>query len=213
MRSNVGRSIRALEGQFAIELKIATGIAQSLEGLTEFAHMHTARWKQEQGSTYFEQPGNLEFERELCSLATEAGWYRLYTLYADGKPIAGSLGYVGNNRYYAALLAKLPELDRYSAGTFLMSQLIQQCIHNGWTSLDMTRGDEAYKHRWNGVETRNFHVRIFANRLALVQVAILDGLYRFAAEVQLLHRIRAAVRRLKASKAIDELPHSAHSTG
>jgi CelD/BcsL family acetyltransferase involved in cellulose biosynthesis len=218
MRSNIGRTRRALESQFAAQIEIPTGTERTLRSLSDFASIHTRRWKDEHGSTYFEDPAALAFERELCRLGTEAGWYRLYMLYANGKPIAGNVGYVCGNRYYAGLIAKLPEFDEHSAGTVLLGRMMQDCIENGWSAFDMTRGDEHYKHRWNGIETRNFHLRVFANRASLIGVAVIDALYRAATEVKLLHRIRAMARRFKGHKTgkarpsiTTELPQSARN--
>jgi CelD/BcsL family acetyltransferase involved in cellulose biosynthesis len=193
-RRNIGRYGRQLEKEFAVSFKIPADAVQMRKCLADFAQVYHSRWKEDHSETYFEQPEAAAFERQLCELGTEAGWYRLYMLYADEKPVAGYLGYVCHGQYYAGLLAHVPEFHKYSVGTVLIAKTVEDCIRNGWSALDMTRGDEPYKYHWNGIKKRNFHLRVFANRLALVRAAIADGLYRRATEIDWLHRLRAVAR-------------------
>jgi len=171
------------------------------QGLADFAEVYHSRWKEDHGETYFERPEAVAFERQLCELGTEAGWYRLYMLYADEKPVAGYLGYVCHNKYYAGLLAHVPDFHKYSVGTVLIAKTVEDCIAHGWSALDMTRGDEPYKYQWNGIQKRNFDLRVFATRFALVRAAVIDGVYRTATEIGWLHRVRTVAQGRRASRA------------
>jgi len=205
-RRNIGRYGRALEKDFKVEFRVPVGREQMQQGLSDFAAVYRGRWQDEHGKTYFDDADAMAFERQLCELATGQSWYRLYLLYADEQPIAGYLGYICNNKYYAGLLAHVPQFHKYSVGTVLIGKTVEDCIAQGWTELDMTRGNEPYKFQWNGVAKRNFHVRIFASRFALLRVALVDWIYWRATEMTWLHRLRAALRRAAAPKSKDATP-------
>ena len=198
-RRNAGRYRRALEKEHAVSLVIPEAGEPMKKGLRDFADVFRSRWRAEQGATYFEQPRAAAFEQEVCDLAGAAGWYRLYLLYADEVPVAGYLGYVRNNKYYAGLLAHRPDYHKYSVGTVLIGMTIEDCISHGWSDLDMTRGDEPYKYQWNGSVKRNYDLKIFRSRLGMVPTSIVDWTYRRAVAMKPLHRIRAALMRWRFS--------------
>ena len=194
-RQNVGRFRRRLAKAFEVDLKIATQPHEMQRCLADFAAVFRDRWQPEQGATFFDQQRAAGFERELCDLAARAGWYRLYILYVSGKPVAGYLGYVCNQKFYSGLLAHDPAWHKYSVGTVMIGMIIEDCIRQQWSEFDMTRGDEPYKFQWNCERRNNHRITLSADAMSMYYASMVDSLRGRLVGMQLLHRLRAAYRR------------------
>jgi CelD/BcsL family acetyltransferase involved in cellulose biosynthesis len=196
-RMDIGYDRRLFKRSFATELKIFTTLPDVLTGLDDLIAVHRSRWTREQGASYFDDQKIVAFEREVCERFAAAGGYRLYVLYADGKPAAALSGVERNGVYYAQVFTHSPEFHKYSVGNVLMGMAIEDCIERGCTALDLTRGDEPYKFRWNGQPTRNLQLRSFRNRSVLLFVSFADWVYERGFSIEILHRLRAVYRRLR----------------
>ncbi len=194
-RRNAVRYRRHLAENFKMRWEAPTAPPDIRRYFEDFATLFRERWGPEQGATFFDLPQAAAFERELCVLGSEAGWYRLYLVYADDHPVAGYLGFVCNNRFYTALLAHSPMPGNQSPGTVLIGMTIEDCIGNSWTELDMTRGDEPYKFQWNAVLKRNYRIKLSCRRSLLAYSSAIDWLRKRLESVSSLHRLRAAYRR------------------
>lgn len=196
-RKDVGYDRRFLEKNFTVNFKIFTNTAAVFDGLNDLITIYRSRWQSEKGATRFEEERVAKFEREICELFSAAGWYRLYLLYANNEPVAGLSGYVRNNKYYADAYSHAPAYHKYSVGNVLLGLAIEDCITNQWTELDLTRGDEPYKFRWNGQAKRNFHLKIFRNRSGMALASVAEGMYEHAAASKMLNRLLALYRKFR----------------
>jgi hypothetical protein len=77
---------------------------------------------------------------------------------------------------------------------------IEDCIKNQWTELDLTRGDESYKLRWNGQTKRNYHLKIFHNRTGMALASLAEGMYERASQSKMLNKLLAQYRKLRFGK-------------
>ena len=196
-RKDVGYDRRFFEKNVASEFKIFTNSSAVFDGLKDLIAVYRTRWQEEKGATRFEVDAVAKFEREICELFSHAGWYRLYLLYANKEPVAGLLGYVRNNKYFADSYAHSPAYHKYSVGNVLLGMAIEDCIKNQWTELDLTRGDESYKLRWNGQTKRNYHLKIFHNRTGMALASLAEGMYERASQSKMLNKLLAQYRKLR----------------
>jgi len=196
-RKDVGYDRRFFEKNVAAEFKVFTNSSAVFDGLNDLITVYRSRWQDEKGATRFEEDAVAKFEREICELFLRAGWYRLYLLYANKEPVAGLLGYVRNNKYYADSYAHSPAYHKYSVGNVLLGMAIEDCIKNQWTELDLTRGDESYKLRWNGQTKRNYHLKIFHNRTGMALASLAEGMYERASQSKMLNKLLAQYRKLR----------------
>ncbi|MGH7596497.1 MAG: GNAT family N-acetyltransferase [bacterium] len=196
-RKDVGYDRRFFEKNFKSDFKIFTNTSAVFDGLNDLITVYRSRWQDEKGATRFEEDGVAKFEREICDVFSHAGWYRLYLLYANNEPVAGLSGYVRNNKYYADAYAHSPAYHKYSIGNVLLGMAIEDCIKNQWTELDLSRGDEPYKFRWNGQTKRNYHLKIFRDRWSMALAALAEGIYERAAVSKFLNRLLAQYRKLR----------------
>jgi CelD/BcsL family acetyltransferase involved in cellulose biosynthesis len=199
-RKDVGYDRRFLEKNFTVDFKVFTNSSAVFDGLEDLVKVYRGRWQSEKGATRFEEKRVADFEREICSLFSHAGWYRLYLLYANNEPVAGLSGYVRNNKYYADAYAHSPAYNKYSVGNVLLGLAIEDCIKNQWNELDLTRGDESYKFRWNGQAKRNYHLKIFRHRAGMALASVAEGMYERAAASRLLNQALAFYRRWRFGK-------------
>jgi len=196
-RKDVGYDRRFFEKNVASEFKIFTNSSAVFDGLKDLIAVYRTRWQEEKGATRFEVDAVAKFEREICELFSHAGWYRLYLLYANKEPVAGLLGYVRNNKYFADSYAHSPAYHKYSVGNVLLGMAIEDCIKNQWTELDLTRGDESYKLRWNGQTKRNYHLKIFHSRTGMALASLAEGMYERASQSKTLNKLLAQYRKLR----------------
>ena len=194
-RKDVGYDRRFFEKNFSADFKIFTNSAAVFEGFRDLTQIYQARWEQEQGASRLAASNVAQFENEICERFSHAGDFRLYLLYANGKPAAGLSGYVKDDKLYGDIYAHAPELHKYSVGNVLLGRAIEDCINLGLKELDLSRGDEAYKFRWNGQPKRNYHLKIFRDRLAAAKASFVEGLYEKAAQSRSLNNLLAYYRR------------------
>ncbi|GEM_PF-4083786 len=199
-RKDVGYDRRFFEKNFTADFKIFTNSSAVIDGLNDLITVYRSRWQEEKGATRFEEDAVAKFEREICDQFSHAGWYRLYLLYANQEPVAGLSGYVRNNKYYADAYVHSPAFNKYSVGNVLLGMAIEDCIKNQWTELDLTRGDETYKFRWNGQTKRNYHLKIFHSRAGMALASLAEGLYERAAASKALNKLLAQYRKLRFGK-------------
>jgi CelD/BcsL family acetyltransferase involved in cellulose biosynthesis len=202
-RTHIGYDRRLLNKSFATELKVYTTLPDALTGLDDLIAVYRSRWTRELGASYFDDQKNFAFERDVCERFVAIGGYRLYVLYADRKPVAALSGFERNRVYYAQLFTHSPDFHKYSVGNVLLGMAIEDCIQRSCTSLDLMRGDEAYKFRWNGQPTRNLQLRAFRSRGALLCVSFADWAYERACSIGLLHRLRAGYRRWRHGRKVE----------
>ncbi len=196
-RKDVGYDRRYLEKNFATEFKILTNSNAVFEGFRDLTTIYESRWVEEKGASRLAETEVAKFETEICERFSQNGDFRLYMLYANGKPVAGLSGYVKNDKLYGDIYAHTPELHKYSVGNVLLGFAIEDCISNGWKELDLSRGEEAYKFRWNGQPKRNYHIKIFRTRMAEAKAAFAEGMYERAAQSKTLNKMLARYRKWK----------------
>jgi CelD/BcsL family acetyltransferase involved in cellulose biosynthesis len=196
MRKDVGYDRRFLAKHLAVDFRILESAHTDGAALDDLITVYRGRWQGKE-ATQFDGGASARFEREIALRFSEAGWYRLYLLYADQKPAAGLLGYVLHDKFYADVFAHSPSYEKYSVGNVLLGMAIEDCIANHWAELDLSRGDEAYKSRWNGQTKRNYCLRIFRNRAGLALASFIEWIYQRGSSVAFLQGLLARYRRLR----------------
>ncbi len=106
---------------------------------------------------FLENEKNVTFFRTIIPVMAEAGWLHLSFLTIGGNYAAAYL----NFDYNQEILVYNSGLDlsvgsNLSPGIVLLGYLIQDAIERGRTHFDFLRGDEDYKYRMGGQDTRVF---------------------------------------------------------
>ena len=117
-------------------------------------------WQREASNIGF----NIKDAALLDVLKTEAagGHLRVYTLYLGGKPCAFWIGAVYQRTFFSDFLGYNPDYSRYSPGTYLLSQIMEELCSESVDEIDFGFSDEEYKKRFGNVTWQDASVHLFA---------------------------------------------------
>ncbi|MEA1951615.1 MAG: GNAT family N-acetyltransferase [Planctomycetota bacterium] len=94
------------------------------------------------------------------------GHLSLHVLDIDGIPAAAEYQFTGGGIRYAYQSGIDPDRLRMSPGRVIMVALVRWAISQGYHTLDLMRGDEAYKAHWRAKSRKCLEIRIVPSRLA-----------------------------------------------
>jgi CelD/BcsL family acetyltransferase involved in cellulose biosynthesis len=137
LRKELGRNERMLARDH--------GLRCSPDGeFDTFVTLHEARWR-EGGSRF---SAHLPFHRDFATMAGDRGWLRVWTLEADGRPVAAAYGfrYAGVEFDYQG--GRDPDWQGPSAGLVLQGRQIRAALEDGMSEYRLCRGGTWYKQRF-----------------------------------------------------------------
>lgn len=155
MRYNIGRSKRKIEaagGQFTSR----KGAEGCRDGIKMLQKLSDARWE---GDNVLKLPNMMKFAEKVSEIHSELGETVFHSIDVKGKPIAISMGFEDENRYMYYLSGFDPEYAKMSPGYVLISEIIHECCTNKLKEVDMLRGTEGYKYRFNAVDRMQYIMR------------------------------------------------------
>jgi CelD/BcsL family acetyltransferase involved in cellulose biosynthesis len=91
--------------------------------------------------------------RVVTGLARE-GIPTLHYLKEGDRIIAIGLGFEYLRRYLCFLSGFDPEFSTYSPGSLLLGKVLEMCYQKGIKEVDLLRGAEAYKYRFNALDRK-----------------------------------------------------------
>jgi len=123
-------------------------------------------------------------------------------LTVDGDVVAGNVGFVRNDRFYATIGCVTDgEASRHSPGTIHLHELLRWCYANNIKAFDLTVGDEGYKKDWCDAHLELVDIRVpvtFTGYLSLLPSRIKDRIKRhIKASPYLLDKALSARRTLR----------------
>ncbi len=196
-RKDVGYDRRYLAKRYETELVEYRNGEDVHKGYEDLVRVYNERWQDEKGATRYAESDAAQFEKAVCERFAQSGAYRLWVLYADGRPVAGISGYERNQKIYADVYAHSPEFHKLSVGNVVLGHAFEKCIGYGLKEFDLSRGDEPYKYRWKGQEKRNYHIRIFTSHKAMMWDGLVEQIYHTADNSKWLHKLNSWYRKLR----------------
>jgi len=168
LRATLGRKRRKLERELDARFDLAgeAELAPTLEALFE---LHDRRWQQRGLSGAFSDEAVRRIHRRAAPLFLRRGWLRLHRLTVAGETRAVYYCFQRAGRVYYYLSGFDLALERYSAGTVLLGQVVASAIAEGARELDFLRGDENYKYEWGAIDRTT--VRIVVSKPTLASAA------------------------------------------
>jgi len=155
-RHELRRKLRRAEGATEkIDWYIVNENHNLQEEMQKFLHLMGA--SQYDKAKFLEDPQNMAFFKAVVPLIHEKGWLQLSFLTVDGEPSASYLNFLYGDSVQVYNSGLLP--DKYghlSAGIILLAHNIRTAIENGYKVFDFLRGNEIYKFRMGGQETKVF---------------------------------------------------------
>ncbi len=155
-RHELRRKLRRAEGATEnIEWYIVGDNHNLDEEIDKFLHLMAS--SQYDKATFLEDQENVAFFKAIVPLTYQKHWLQLSFLTVDGEPSATYLNFLYGDSVMVYNSGLLP--DKYghlSAGIILLAHNIRTAIENGYKVFDFLRGNEIYKFRMGGQETRVF---------------------------------------------------------
>jgi len=152
---------------------------------------------------------------EVLKTEAEGGHLRVYTLYLAEKPCAFWIGAVYQQTFFSDFLGYDPEYARYSPGTYLLSQIMEELCSQGVEEIDFGFSDEEYKKRFGNVVWQDTNVHVYAPSLeglmlsAMRMITVLpnEAARAFLKRTNLYQKAKSVWRKL-AKRAEAEHPNS-----
>ena len=104
-------------------------------------------------------------QAETLRIMADKGWLRVYTLYLADKPCAFWIGFLYHGTFVSEYTGYDQDYANYSLGTYLLSQLMEECCSGGVDAIDFGSSDEEYKKRFGNVVSRETSLHMFAPTL------------------------------------------------
>jgi CelD/BcsL family acetyltransferase involved in cellulose biosynthesis len=150
----------------------------------QMADVYRQRWTDELGSTRYDDTASANFESSVLRAYAELGMLRVWVLFVDGKPVAWTDAYVLGGTAFIDTNVHSPEYHRYSVGNVLVGHVLQDCIEQGLTEFDLSRGVERYKYRWGGREKYNIRLLLASSRWQLLVARSIRKLYERVSQLR-----------------------------
>jgi CelD/BcsL family acetyltransferase involved in cellulose biosynthesis len=177
VRREYGRKLRALEkreGSFT--LTAYQGDAMPPEAFEEFLRLHRLSWQGRGGTHALHSEKVVEFHRSLLERMRPTQTPIIMTLSTNGQGVSVLYGYVQDGVFYDYLPGHDPAFQQYSPGIQMVLQAAEYCIEQGWTELDLMRGEESYKFNFTH-HVRHLHNHFVARKPSTLRRArIVEGL-------------------------------------
>jgi CelD/BcsL family acetyltransferase involved in cellulose biosynthesis len=146
-RHEIRRKIRNAETNFQVDWYVAEGVFAACDEVSDFLSMMR---NEEEKDVFLTNP-MVKFMRRVAETTCRQGILHLAFLIMDGEKAAAYLSFKQGQRLLVYNSAFNPKYFSSSPGWVLLAQIIQWAIANGFTEVDMMRGDEIYKYRFGGV--------------------------------------------------------------
>jgi CelD/BcsL family acetyltransferase involved in cellulose biosynthesis len=163
VRRSLRRTLRRLEEEHRVEFNIISDLDSAKDGLKTFTELHQKQWNSKKSTEEHTLP-NKGFLNDIVNIFATKGWLNLSFLSADSIAISSCLGFEYGNKLYGYITSFDPEYGRFGPGQLHIKFLIEYCIRNGLRELDLLRGREPYKTKWNPHVRKNVELRGFKRR-------------------------------------------------
>jgi CelD/BcsL family acetyltransferase involved in cellulose biosynthesis len=128
----------------------------ALEGaLDDALRIEASGWKGRGGTAIAGRPADERFYRAMARWAAARGWFRLWFLRLDGRPIAFRLGLEAFGVLYSLKIGYLEEFAAQSPGKVLEAAVIESAFARDTRRFDFAGGAADFKTRW-ATGTRDF---------------------------------------------------------
>jgi CelD/BcsL family acetyltransferase involved in cellulose biosynthesis len=168
-RHELRRKIRRLEGANEQISWYLVDQSSNLEvELERFLHLMAS--SQYEKASFLENPQNAQFFSSIVTIAHHNNWLQLSFLRINGRAVASYLNFVYGDSVQVYNSGLLPdEFGHLSPGIVLLAYNIRHAVEAGYKIFDFLRGNEDYKYRLGGKDTRLFTLKatVMKTHLAL----------------------------------------------
>lgn len=154
MRSNIRKGVNKMNAMGATFRAMRTP-EEVAEGMGWLKTLSDIRWD---GMGVLSDPRMMAFVRRITRALAGRGVV-FHSLEVKNEPVAIAMGLEDRDRYLYYLAGFNPELAKASPGVVLLMNIIKEAHEMGKREVDLLRGEEAYKYRFNAVDRPHLHFR------------------------------------------------------
>lgn len=147
---------KKLDKEGAVSFELDTGGHR----VDEFFALEASGWKGRNGSAIALDPSLVHFYKEIARSTAERGYFRMYSLLLEGKPIAMHFGFYMGNSYFLPKIAFDEQFGKFSPGHILMQYVLGDITHLGAKKMDLLGPRVLWKCMWtnNVREHANWYI-------------------------------------------------------
>ncbi|MEM0449171.1 MAG: GNAT family N-acetyltransferase [Methanomassiliicoccales archaeon] len=147
-KHNIERSWRRLNEEHMVRVEAIKSPERMKEAFDILLALNSLRW-QGRGKSTLESPPMREFLKNALRRLAPKNNVVFHVLYAEEVAISITLGFHYGGRYLYYLSGFNPEYHNFGPGRCLLAKIIQDSYEQGLKEVDLLRGNEDYKFRFN----------------------------------------------------------------
>ena len=157
-RHNIVRSWKRLTDDHSARLEILGSPGEMERGFKTLLGLNALRWK-DIGTSTLESEQMRQFLDKALRALSPKGQVVFHVLLASDMAISVTLGFHYSGRYLYYLSGFNPEFHNYGPGRSLLAKIVEDSYSRGLTEMDLLRGGEDYKFKFNPKERNLLRVR------------------------------------------------------
>jgi CelD/BcsL family acetyltransferase involved in cellulose biosynthesis len=186
-RSNLRRRMKKLEAQGAVRLVRVVQANQA--ALDRFYELERAGWKGKEGTAIACDAQTRQYYDGMARAAAQFGYFSLYALECDARPIAIHYGLAHRGRYYVPKLAYDETYRDFSPGHLLVHEVLRDLIEQGMREFDFLGPWMEWKGEWTSKLRPHANCYVFGRGIR--------GRALWSLKFQLMQAARRLKRKLK----------------
>lgn len=158
-RKDLQRKLRMAKGQEdSLNWYIVNEEHDLAEEIEKFLKLMAASHPEK--AAFLQDQQHVTFFKNIVPTAADAGWLQLAFLEVADEPVAAYVNFDYNNHIMVYNSGLNPDkATALSPGILLLAYTIEHAIEQGREVFDYLRGDEQYKYRMGGQDTRVFNLK------------------------------------------------------
>jgi CelD/BcsL family acetyltransferase involved in cellulose biosynthesis len=147
MRRDYGKRRRRLEnlGEVRVDAYEPAALDAALD---DAFRIEASGWKGREGTAIVNRPEEERFQRLLARWADSRGWFRLWFLRLDGRPIAFRLGIEAFGTYSSLKIGYLEEFTAHSPGNLLEASVMELLFRSDCRRFEYAGETQERMRRW-----------------------------------------------------------------
>lgn len=122
--------------------------------MQKLLELHKSEWNARKQQGVLQDPKVQEFLNDSISEYLKTGHVRLYALKSGDDYAAIDIIFNVRDTAYFYIGGYNIEFDKFSPGSVLLWEIIEDCIENGIKRFDFLKGSEPYKYRWGAADVQ-----------------------------------------------------------
>lgn len=171
-RRALKKAHKKMERLSDVRFQVATGL-DTIEAWRAFVDIDSSSWRADHGDDLLSNPSLARSHQKTIERLAAKNITRIYLLLADGKPIAGQVGFDFGHTLAIKKVAHREDYSLYSPGNMLFEFSLQQAFADPHIQCVNCLTDMSWHRNWNMTIRPNRHLWIYRRR----PISLITGFY------------------------------------